>query len=931
MSAVPAAPAAPAASAAPEVPPAAPGVPPAAPALSVRGDLHVESRGGGVSVGQTHTFNLTQYQGSAPASPVPLPHRIGRVPGRAPHFQDRRESEALAAAPPGRPLILTGTAGTGKSQIAARFAENAWEQGELQLLLWIADATQEAVTAAYVRAAQDLFGRHFPDPAEGVQAFLNWLRPAGGTQPRPWLIVLDGVVDPAGLADWQWPPASPVGRVLVTSRRRDFDAAMEPEIIRVWDFTPEEARAYLHRALDQGESGPVSETEVGELADQLGGLPQALAHAVRHIATEGITVEEYVDLLDDREAYESVVHLPLWLSIEAADRAVPEGVTVYVLALASVLGEEGVPDDVLSCAPALALLTRLSEAAAEVTAGDVAAVLRVLHGHSLVDIQQERAYRTVRVETPVRGAVLAAVNAGPLADLVRDAAGVLAAVWPEVERDAGRAQLLRAGAGTLTDAADFALLRDGIHPVVFRAGRSAGESGRLAAAQAYFREVAAVASDLIGAEHPDVLRALVCAARWRGAGGDDAGAAAELTGLLASQRRQLAADHPDILTTRYHRAACRMSAEGWDSAGPRAAVTSVLADQTRVLGPDHPDTLATLLAVVEATVDQHAYAVGGADAVVERLLGPDRPDVIEEVDIAAALVTELERVLGPDRPGTVVARRLLAAAHLRAGDEDTARAVSATALAEAQRALGPGHPVTLAVRRQTAFMSRMWGGHVTATPALVGVLADQKKLLPADHPEILETRHCLLYIRYRVDQARTPHVEPDQLLDDYAALLADARRAFGPDHHRSLSVLDWIGDVQASLLSPVAAIVTLAEVVGRRSRVLGHDHPRTLDARTGLATRRGLAGDAVGAVVGLAEVVVEQTRILGPDHLDTLRTRYNLAVQRGKAGDLPGADAELTRLCSDVERIRGDTRGKTHRVGESLARWRRVASAAKPR
>lgn len=67
-------------------------------------DMRVEARGGSVAFAQAQTVNY--YQAAAPSTPVPLPHRIGRVPARAARFQEREVPELASLAEP--PSAATG-------------------------------------------------------------------------------------------------------------------------------------------------------------------------------------------------------------------------------------------------------------------------------------------------------------------------------------------------------------------------------------------------------------------------------------------------------------------------------------------------------------------------------------------------------------------------------------------------------------------------------------------------------------------------------------------------------------------------------------------------------------------------------------------------------------------------------------------------------
>jgi hypothetical protein len=856
--------------------------------------MHVESSGG-VAVGKATTFN--HFQASAPLTPVPLPHRIGRIPAQAPHFQPRDLAESLTAHA-GRPLVLTGTAGTGKTQLAVEYAENAWRNGELRLLLWVADATRESVIAAYAQAAQDILGRYFFDPGEGAQAFLNWLRPAGGTEPRPWLVVLDGVAEPADLADDLWPPASPVGRVLVTSSRRDVDRAADPVIVQVRPFQRQEATAYLERALARHPAEARPPAALTALADRLGAVPASLALAVRHITAEGIDVPTYIQRLDDRGSGVSAAHAPLRLTVDAANSRQPAGVAAPVLQLAALFDEAGVPRDVLTTGPALAVLTRL-RGGDRVTAADVTRAVRVLYDLSLAEIQELPAAAAVVVEAPVRAAVLAALTGDTLGDLVRAAADALAAAWPQTEGSLQLARLLRSNAWhLLSEHESTVLLRDGVPAVAFRAGRSAAEWGQAVEAVEYFRLLARNAADVLGPEHPDVLDARSQAAVSRGESGDLRGAVEELAQVLDVQQR-FGSTRLDTLSTRHHLAVFRRATSD-GGAEAMAELAAVLADRTRVLGAGHLGTLETRREIAWA----HLLAFRA-----------------EFADEAHAVLAAVERVAGPDHRQTFRAREVVVLAHVRAGETDTADTAARQAAEAALRVFGPDHLATLEWRSWVAATATARGELATAEADLTALLADEERLLGPEHPETLDTRGMLaLRLRESGDAAGA--------LREYLVLLADRRRILGDDHPRTMDTLWLAADCHGLCKQPVRAVVALAEVVARRTRVLGAEHRDTLIARANLARWRGEAGDTVGAAIDLAAVAADQARVLGPEDHNTLITRHNLAWYQGEAGDPAGAADGLAQVLADSERIWGADHRQAVTTREALAEWRRKAGLA---
>ncbi|NJP43375.1 hypothetical protein [Actinacidiphila epipremni] len=896
------------------------------------GNVHITATDHSLAVQQAGTVNYHQYQHVTPITRLHLPNRIGHVPPPAPHFRPREVPELAATGLGGPPLLLAGTAGTGKTQLAAGFAQQAWDSGDIDLLLWIDASSRTAVLDAYADAARKLHGHPYPDRAEGVDAFLGvWLRPAGGKHEHRWLIVLDGVTDPADL-DGLWPPASPAGRVVLTSHRRDLAGpdGTAPTLVPVRGFLREEVRRYLDVGLGPLDRGPVDDAQLVRLLDVIGDAPRFLAVAVERIAADDITLDVYLDRVESAQ-YEPFTHTSRWQSVLAAQTVSSPGMGISVLQLVAVLGTGAVPEEVLCTKEALSLLVRLAPVnggtdQAEASRKSVLDAVRDLHGMSLLERERHGTYPTVRIDAAMRRAVLAAVPTALEESLVTGAADALLAAWPEQEPGAVEARLLRSAAYALTTGgSDFALFADGIHPVVFRAGLSAGTWGQPVAAERHLREAVEIAS--LADPNPDILKARAQAARWRGARGDDFGAAAELTAVLAEQRATLAADHPDILATRLHLAWCELSARGWDVAGPRNQLTAVVREYISKLGPEHPGTIEAVTVAVDALVQrlEDGTTVDGADArtVAGRLRVAETASRTGEfalTDLVSAWHAELARTLGPRHPDTLHFRQMLCAIHLAAGDKAAARELVTGATADALQALGPEHPVTFD-GRQLALLLDHYGG-AASHDAVAALLADRERTLGPDHPDCLETRELQLTMLTTGESAA-------DLADHrgaYADLLADAERVFGADHRRVRRLLRDIAKAEAAAENHVAAVVTFADLVSRSVRVLGADHPTTLDYRHSLARQRGEAGDLTGALVEFAALRTDDTRVLGPYHPETVVTRHNLAWFRAEAGDIAGALTDLERLVRDLESIPDPPDGSLPAAREALAAWRKKAA-----
>ncbi|MFF5447549.1 tetratricopeptide repeat protein [Streptomyces sp. NPDC012888] len=827
------------------------------------------------------------------------------VPSPARSFQHRAEADRLRAAVAGGGTavlcqVLTGMGGVGKTQLAADYARAAWDDGGLDVLVWVTASAQSPVVSGYAQAGIELCGAHPDDPDQAAKEFLAWLAPKPGQRPCRWLIVLDDVADPSDLIVHPddpgnryslWPPASPHGRVLLTTRRRDAALFGQGRLrIEVGLFTADESVAYLTASLNaQGRIEPAD--QLTALARDLGHLPLALAQAAAYLIDSAETAATYRDLLADRatkltdlapEALpdeQAAALAAAWsLSIDRADTLRPAGLARPMLELAALLDANGIPQDVLTGRRARTHLAahrttagpgrawrpkwwpgRRQRPAAPVTPEEAFGALRALDRLSLINHTPGAPHQAVRVHQLIQRATRDTLTPDQHDHAARAAADALMAAWPAVERDTDLAQSLRTNTDALIRHAADALYRPGVHAVLYRLGRSLGESGQVTAAIDYFQDLATTTGSRLGPDHPNMLTARNNLAGWRGEAGDAAGAAQAFTDLLVDQVRVLGPDNPDTLTTRNNLATMR--GEAGDAAGAAQAFADLLADQMRVLGPDHPYTLTTRnnLAIWRGRAGD---AAGAAQAFAD-------------------LLADLVRVLGPDHPNTLSTRINLASWQGEAGDAAGAVQAFTDLLADQVQVLGPDHPHTLTTRNNLASWQGQAGDPAGAVQAFTDLLADQVQVLGPDHPHTLATRNNLATMRGQAG-------DPTGAAQAFADLLADRVRVLGPDHPDTLTTRHNLASWQGDAGNTAGAVQALADLLVDLVRVLGPDHPDTLVTRNNLASWRGEAGDAAGAAQAFADLLADQMRVLGPDHPDTLIARNNLAAMRREAETTPG-------------------------------------------
>ncbi len=660
------------------------------------------------------------------------------------------------AAPDGQDWLRS----SGKTQLAAAFAESLWQSGRADLLVWIEATSRASVLSGYAAATADATGRDQATSCESVAAqFLSWL----GETSRSWLVVLDDLVDPADL-DGLW-PAGPAGRVLVTSA----DAAAVPSgmrVVRVGPLSLREAVSYLSGRLA---ADPDKRHGVIELAQALDLEPVALAQASAVIANSPLSCREYwahfvrrrEQMAQPSSARPSAAAVTWTFSFGRADQLAPGGSAQLLLTLAALLDGHGIPQTVLAASAAGDFLAR----GGDVPAGGERAgpALAALEQVGLLTVEPVTAPPTVRISPVLQAALRAAMPEGMQAQAARSVADALLQAWPEREPPGWPASGLRSCATTLRRITGNLLWDGGCHPVLVRAGDSLDHARLTDPAVDHWRDLATTSGRLLGAGHPDTMLASQRLADAYVAAGRADDAIPWLQWVLDTLTDQLGPDHREVMEAR------RRLGHALVAAGQLPAAIAVLeravAEFERICGAEHADTLGARDELAAAYLAAGQYP----DAVVlyrrtladrERTQGGRHPQTMttrhglagsylasgqakEAVAEYKQVVADRERVLGPDHLDTLTARKNLGAAYQKTGKTAAAELACEQAWAGFERVLGPRHPDTLRSRAGLAQVYRQLGRYGDARALLRDTVDRLERALPDGDPLITELRQSL--------------------------------------------------------------------------------------------------------------------------------------------------------------------------------------------
>ncbi|PVF94730.1 hypothetical protein CPB86DRAFT_740055 [Serendipita vermifera] len=224
------------------------------------------------------TQTLLMEQAQANAFPLrrmtlkPRPPLVNGFVGRDDILEAMRRIHFESALPRGttpRVTVLTGLGGSGKTQIALKFAlefEERYEDGSVYFLDASSQASLETDLKILVQSQSDVH-----------TDALVWL----ANTKRDWLIIMDNADDPS-LDLAKFLPRCPHGDVIITTRNH-FRKLLAPKSTYLVDSLPLSDSITLLLETSGYEDNEVNRQLSERIAQELGCLPLALAHAGAYI------------------------------------------------------------------------------------------------------------------------------------------------------------------------------------------------------------------------------------------------------------------------------------------------------------------------------------------------------------------------------------------------------------------------------------------------------------------------------------------------------------------------------------------------------------------------------------------------------------------------------------------------------------------------
>jgi tetratricopeptide (TPR) repeat protein len=863
--------------------------------------------------------------------------------------------------------------GTGKTQLAVEFSHALRNARAVDVLVWVAAASREAIVAGFAQAAGAV-GAGDPDAGALAAAvsFTGWL----ARTERRWALILDDLADLADL-DGLW-PGGPNGQIVITTRLPGaafgvgaHAAASGLRIAPVSGFSRREALSYVSSRLSDYADQRI---EALDLAEDLDGLPIGLVQAVSVMNANRLSCQEYRAQFGERRGYMSgrpvdgvsPAVLATWsLAAECAHQLVPAGLAWPGLALTAVLDAHGIPGAVLTSPAACGFIAGRPSSATGQDQNLARTAITNLARAGLVTIDPTSAVRTVRMQRCVQTAVRAYLSPADTDLVFVAAADALFQAWPEPGNGQSGGpeldQALRDCAISLRAAqsAHGPGAASGIGGGAYGAGAGQGgqagqagqggqagrgTQGRQRGTGGTGRQGAAGEARGAGGQGAaGGTGAAGGAGGPEGSGGQGGPGAPGSPGASGGQGGPGAPGSPGASGGQGGPGAPGSPGASGRQGGPGAGAGAAWSAGSGQPGPDaglahdalwqpeaHPMLFRLGRSMEDGRLGDSAMAHWQFMVAASiRRLGPVHPDSLaakerlavayetagrlgDAIAMFAGALGDRERSTGPEHPDAIAARGRLAHAYVSAGLPTEAVVIYEHMVADSSRQLGLGHPVTLAARAGLADAYTDAGRTDQALTTYQMLSVDTERLLGPRHPTTLAARDNLA-------AAFLANGKAGEAVNRYKSLLADYEAMSGPDHPDTIAARASLASAYRRSGKHKDAIAQYKRVLEDRGRTAGADHPDTIAARANLAFAYRSAGQLREAIRDYERTLADRERIAGPDHADTRVARCNLAAAYQQADRLSEAVQQYERALADSERMLGPGGLETLTTRASLA------------
>ena len=282
-------------------------------------------------------------------------------------------------------------------------------------------------------------------------------------------------------------------------------------------------------------------------------------------------------------------------------------------------------------------------------------------------------------------------------------------------------------------------------------------------------------------------------------------------------------------------------------------------------------------------------------AIVEKVFGPDHPDIAVSLNNLAVLYRDMgenalalplyerslairEKAYGTEHPSVATALNNLAALYQTMGEYAAALPLYRRGLAIRERAFGPDHPNVGVILNNLASLYRATGEYVQALPLYQRSLAIAEKALSPDDRDIAMGLSNLATLHESMG-------ELPKALPLYERSLAILEKTLGPDHPNTGIAVNNLALVYRDMDEFQRALPLYERTLAIWEKSLGPEHPAVAIGQNNLAALYRAMGDYAKARPLYERVLARREKTLGPRHPDVAVSLNNLAALYENTGE----------------------------------------------
>jgi len=510
--------------------------------------------------------------------------------------------ETLSAEQQPSKVAVFGLGGVGKTQIALELAYRTQERYPECSIFWVPATNSESLQQAYLEIGRQLripgLEQKQDDVKKLVQRYLSdesagrWLLIFDNADDIDMWINRDGAKDASpGLIDCL--PQSNQGSLVFTTRSRKVAVKLtQQNVIEVSEMDEDLARQLLRKSLINQDLVQNHQDTVN-LLKQLTFLPLALVQAAAYINENGITLSDYLSLLDDQE--QNVIDL-LSTDFEVEGRYRDSKnpiVMTWLISFKQIRQRDPLAYDYLaflSCvSPRDIPQSLLPPAQSQKKEMDA---IGTLSAYSFVS--RRSATNSLDIHPLVH---LATRNwlrrEESLAKWTSQAVTRLGEVFPDNDHE--NRSVWRLYLPHAQYVLESSFNEDGVEEksvLLWKFGMCLCSDGRYNEAETPILRAMETRRRVLGPEHPDTLTSMSnLASTYRNQGRWTEAEELEVQ-VMETRRRVLGPEHPDTLASMNNLASTYWNQGRWTEA--EELEVQVMETRRRVLGPEHPSTLTSM-------------------------------------------------------------------------------------------------------------------------------------------------------------------------------------------------------------------------------------------------------------------------------------------------------------------------------------------------